>query len=159
MGQLYNQKLPGYEKPKVYSVPRRFSLAAIMIVTAAFAGLFGLMKWFGASPLAIAFVGLFLAGVGIAQMVLGKTPRSASAVAGAVLLPLFTIISMKNPVEFFDHPEILVALPCLILGGLILGYGGGVLVGGVFLFMDFFGQAFGANRSHDVPPDELEEGP
>jgi hypothetical protein len=68
-------------------------------------------------------------------MFYGQTPRLASIIAGALILPLFTLAAAV----FSDRPS--PAIVCAILGfvplGALLGYLTGTCAAGVFLVMDF----------------------
>jgi hypothetical protein len=127
---------------KIYSVPRRYDLATLFVVSLAYALLFGFMRAAGLPPLGFAIVAGFVSVVGLGQAILfrGKAPRKASAVCGiavflAVQLPIVVVDALSRPWDL-----LLLVLCCspfsVVLPGAALGYGAGVLIGGVFLVAD-----------------------
>jgi hypothetical protein len=135
------QLLAGRVKPqtKIYSAPRRFDLATIFVVTFAYSLLFGLMKAMQMPSEASLVIAIFISCVAAGQAFLfgGQRPRTASIVVGALIY----IVSMAF-VWFTSGPRmyptglLLIMLCYTIIGGAILGYLAGVLVGGVFLVAD-----------------------
>jgi putative addiction module component (TIGR02574 family) len=124
---------------KVYSVPRRFDLATIFVVTFAYSILFGLMKAISFPPTASAVVAGFIFIVAIAQALLfgGKQPRAASIISGALIYTLIMAgswIVFRPP--FYSAWQLLISASFTIAGGAMLGYLAGVVVGGVFLVAD-----------------------
>ena len=121
----------------LYSAPRRFDLATIFVVTAAYSILFGAMSalhyYFG--PLTKVIVGVLVTVVAVAQAFYKDTanPRGVSVVTGAIVQTLMmTLIEIFAP-QLFPEPALLVVVLYGVLGGAISGYLAGVLVGGVFL--------------------------
>lgn len=142
---------PRQSRPTVYSVPRRYDLATLFIISLAYAILLGTMRLVGASPVTSGHVAGFITWVGIGQALFfrGKRPRLASVAAGAVYLPLAAVIwrvilkAQANNVVIADEIEFAVrAAYCLVIGGAIYGYFAGVLVGAVFLFADLARRCF-----------------
>jgi hypothetical protein len=121
--------------PAQYVVPRRFGMSAIFGIITALAVLFGSFRIYDAHPVLYLFFGVEAIVICLAQMLYGKTPRAASAVTGAVLLPLFVVAGAS--MSFRNTPE---GFPCVVLGcfpiGAFLGYLTGTLAAGVFLLMD-----------------------
>ncbi len=129
---------------KVYSVPRRFGLGTIFVVTTLFAVLFGILTGIGVPGEFILILAGFLTIIGFAQMLLfgGKHPRLASVETGMILTPIIVIAEMF----YYDFPfgsepfEIIVNSVRMIQFGIALGmingYTGGGVVAGVFLIMD-----------------------
>ncbi len=122
-------------------VPRRFGIGSIMVVTAAFALLFYVLKFAQQSIQTCAFVTGFVAVVGISQAVLfgGRRPREASIIAGCVYLTVSAAIQY----EYFDvrsRDHYLISLEIVILFGMLIGivsgYLTGILIGGVFMFIE-----------------------
>src|SRR5688572_22961273 len=74
-----------------YVVPQRFGLSAILGIMTALALLFGIMRWLEADPGWYLFLGAQSIVICLVQMFHGRTPRFASAVAGAILAPLFVL--------------------------------------------------------------------
>lgn len=144
---------------RVYGAPRRFDLATIFAVTSSYALLFGglslLFSEFGAPgayPIVSGVIGGFITIVGIGQAVLfgGTKPRQASFLVGGVLTVLICIGSWILSPRLYPAPVILFMLGFAVVGGVILGYCAGGLVGGVFLFADLIRGRFG--RSSPAPP-------
>jgi hypothetical protein len=133
-------------------VPRRYGPGTLLVVTTAYALLFAGFKAFGADQAWWIGTAVFLTGIGIAQMIGGpKNARPASMIAGAILLPISSIVAglvlgLKADSEFA------VGLVCSVLLGVPLGYVGGVLVGGVFLMMRYADAAIGRLKRSE--PDE-----
>lgn len=125
---------------KVYSAPRRFDLATIFVVTAAFSLILAAMKWMSLPPLAICFVAGFIAITGIAQAMLfgGRKPRRASAFTGIVMYLLFLLVPAMLYPRLNGGDWYLGILVICVVYGSILGYVAGALVGGIFLVADAF---------------------
>src|SRR5689334_15563905 len=77
--------------PAQYMVPKRFGMSAILGIMTALALLFGAFRLLNAPPPVYLFFGLQTLVICFAQMLNGKTPRLASSIAGAILVPLFLI--------------------------------------------------------------------
>ena len=123
-------------KGRTYSVPRRFGLATILIVTAVFAVVFSLLRLFNAPPAAYVFLMVFTAVIGGAQMVFGKTPRAASAVTGSVLYVVLMLVYGIASGDIRYDGFIFLGLGCGFVWGAMFGYAAGVLIAGVFLVID-----------------------
>jgi hypothetical protein len=124
---------------KIYSVPRRFDLATIFVVTLAYSLLFGTMKAISFPPIASAIVGGFISIVGAAQAFLfgGKQPRTASIIAGALIYSLaLAAVWIASGPRIYGTSALLVSASFTIAGGAFLGYLAGVIIGGVFLVAD-----------------------
>jgi hypothetical protein len=123
---------------KIYSVPRRFDLATIFVVTLAYSLLFGAMKALNFPPIASAIVAGFISIVGAAQAFLfgGKQPRTASIISGALIYSLAIAASWIASRPFYATPALLIPASFVIAGGAMLGYLAGVIIGGVFLVAD-----------------------
>jgi putative addiction module component (TIGR02574 family) len=124
---------------KIYSVPRRFDLATIFVVTLAYSLLLGTMKAIGFPPIASAIIAGFISIVGAAQAFLfgGKQPRTASIVAGALTYALAIAAAwIASGPRIYGTSELLVSASFTIAGGGFLGYLAGVFIGGVFLVAD-----------------------
>ena len=108
---------------KVYSVPRRYDLATVFVISFAFGLLFAGMRSMRWPPELALVTGLFISFVGVAQALLfkGSKPRLASVLAGAVFFLTFALIMGFGPWLLY-----------LVLGS-VLGYVAGTLIGGVFL--------------------------
>jgi hypothetical protein len=124
--------------PKTYSVPRRFDLATLFIVTLAYSLLFALMGSLQFPPAASVAAGAFITIVGAAQAVLygGRRPRAASIWTGAVLycIPVLAGLIGAGPMALAGGSFFFIAMQAC-MGG-FLGYIAGTCVGGVFLLAD-----------------------
>lgn len=138
-----------------YVVPKRFGMSAILGIMTALAGVFGVLRFVNAEPFFYAFFAIQSLTICLAQMFYGKTPRLASTVAGAVILPLFTIVASRFS-ENLNAEEIV----CMTIGfvpfGALLGYITGTCAAGVFLVMDaaenyFKGQPVLDHRPRPAP--------
>jgi hypothetical protein len=131
---------------ELYSAPRRFDLATIFVVTAAYSLLFGSMTaldyYFGA-PTKVA-VGLLVTLVAVSQAYFQHiaNPRGVSIITGSIALSV--ILALMKIIERSWVPEPLVVVVVFygMIGGAIAGYLSGVLVGGVFLVADLLRAKF-----------------
>ena len=73
--------------PTIYSVPRRFDLAMLFVVSFAFALMFGACRFFEMRAEVVLVLSGYFALIGVSQAVLfqGKRPRLASLVAGGLI--------------------------------------------------------------------------
>jgi hypothetical protein len=120
---------------ELYSAPRRFDLATIFVVTAAYSLLLGGLTALGSWPaVKIMAVGLLtLVAAGQALFHNHANPRGVSVLIGAAAYTLFTLVLWSiYPRVFPDSFFFVVVINGLMFGGL-LGYIAGVLVGGMFL--------------------------
>ena len=123
--------------PALYSAPRRFDLATIFVVTAAYSLLFTGLTLLDFHPLEMLVIGAFITVVGIGQALLINVlnPRAASIVVGAA----FSISAWTVGWAYFDQSLLGLVFGVVLYGliaGPICGYVAGVLVGGVFLVAD-----------------------
>jgi hypothetical protein len=142
---------PQAPTPEVASVPRRYGPGTLLVITTAYALLFAGFKAIEADQVWWIGTAVFLTGIGIAQVIGGpKNARPASALAGAVLLPviLATTAAYYNGMPADGG----VGLLCAALFGGPLGYIGGVLVGGIFLLMGYADAAL--SRLRGTMPEE-----
>lgn len=122
--------------PARYKVPKRFGMSAILGITTALALLFGGLRLMDAPPVVYLFFGVQAILICIVQMFHGGTPRIASAIAGAIILPLF-VMSASMFVRG-DPPLVLVVCVtafCVPFGA-FLGYLTGTCAAGIFLVME-----------------------
>jgi hypothetical protein len=138
--------------PAQYMVPQRFGMSAILGIMTALAILFGAFRFLNVPPLLYLFFGLQAIVICIAQMLYGRTPRVASAVAGAVILPVFMLLTAAY---LDDSPDM--GLFCLLFfsvpAGAFLGYVTGTMAAGVFLVMDYAEQYFHGHRTLTPTPE------
>ena len=125
---------------ELYSAPRRFDLATIFVVTAAYSILFGAMSAFSDyfSPVFQAAVGILVTVVAVTQALYKDVanPRGVSIVTGAIAQTVILIVIGMAAPRYFLEPMLLVIMIGGPIGGAITGYLAGVLVGGVFLVAD-----------------------
>ena len=134
----------GYDKPnftvRLHSVPRRFDLATMMVVTLAYALLFAAFRLIRLPPIAMGVVAGFITCVGIGQALLfgGKKPRISSVLVGAVCtvgIYVYTALTIDASLLEF-HVEILKIWIMVAIAGSVAGYVAGITVGSVFLASD-----------------------
>jgi hypothetical protein len=120
---------------ELYSAPRRFDLATIFVVTAAYSLLLGGLSALDFGP-EVKFVAVGLLTVVAAGQALfhdQANPRGVSVLIGAAAYTLFTLVMWAlHPRLFPNSFFFVVVINGLLFGGL-LGYIAGVLVGGMFL--------------------------
>lgn len=153
-GPLESPALPAL--PQATSVPRRFSIGAMMAMVALFGIVFATMSSLNAPPEVFAVVTVLFAGVAVAQPLLfqGQRPREASILAGGVVLPIATAVALAvSPSVRVGPAEIIPAVICCIPSGLLFGYCTGTLAAGVFLLMERLAQ-WRAARSEADDEDE-----
>ena len=116
-------------RPTIYSAPRRFDIATVLTVMAAYALLFTAMRLLGWEPATLGVVGGFVTAVGIGQALLfgGNAPRIASVVVGAAYWAFAVTVASGG--------NVCLGFSSLFWGG-VSGYVAGTLVGGVFLVAD-----------------------
>ncbi len=132
--------------PNPYSVPRRFNIATIIVVTTAYAFLFSALRLSRCPPVTIATIAGFISFVGLGQAVLfrGTEPRRASILVGIACFLAFGVYG-----SFFSigMPDFL----SLVLIGALDGYLAGVAVSSVFLLSDVVQRQFQriTHRQHE----------
>lgn len=125
---------------ELYSAPRRFDLATLFVVTAAFALLLGGLTALDAPPILKIAVSALAATVAIAQAAFQKVanPRGMSIVAGMLVCTVFSALLLRR--LSLGSVSLPVAVSVVfyggIVGGSIAGYVMGTLVGGIFLVAD-----------------------
>lgn len=118
-----------------YSVPRRFGLRSVLVVTAGFGLMSAVVRSLN-QPLAVPlFYAVFAVVIALAQMVFEKWPRSASIAAGAIYLPICFHLepALREHFSFSPFGE---RFLMLVLAGGFLAYLGGTLIAGVYLIVD-----------------------
>jgi hypothetical protein len=128
------------EQPLPAAVPRKFGIGTLLVVSAAYAVLFGVLRGLNTPGLGIAGIALFLTAVGIGQMVFGqRAARIGSIVTGTLALPVVSIAMGFIAQPTFEprmFPAIFASFMCMMIPGALCGYVGGVMVAGVFLAME-----------------------
>lgn len=118
---------------KIYSAPRRFDIATTFVVSTAFAILFTILGYCEFSSEAKLAWCTYFFGVGFAQAALygGRAPRTASVVAGSLLLPCVAfgfVVSLGSIALCMEFSAFIFGIPG--------GYLAGAIIGGVFLVAD-----------------------
>ena len=119
-------------------VPRRFGVSVLLVITAMYAVLFGILQATNAPASSFFVIALFFTAIGLGQMFLfkGKRPRRASVLVGGCFFPCLVLLKIFSVHHRMWHAELLFGLVCSTLGGALLGYTGGGIVAGVFLVID-----------------------
>jgi hypothetical protein len=127
--------------PAQYMVPKRFGMSAILGIMTALAVLFGGFRLLNAPPPVYLFFGLQTLVICFAQMLNSKTPRLASSIAGALLMPLFLIPWVASESRHFRFGGLTPIFAFLFIFGIpigaFLGYLTGTCAAGIFLIMDY----------------------
>lgn len=142
---------------KIYSVPRRFDLATVLIVSIGYSMLFGLFSNVGAHWLVyVLFVGLTVV-VAVAQAVVQKPSlvRSASIIAGTIYCMAWATIALVDFAGFGIRGGTVAILCGCFPVAMLFAYIAGVVDGGVFLIADVLRRKWG--RTNEEPVSELEE--
>jgi len=142
---------------KLYSVPRRFDVAAIMAVQLAYALLFVALRLVQIQPIDFVKVAGFFTCVGVGQAVLfrGKRPRLSSVLLGVVyLVGIYVVhaISRDDSMLQLHYLALLVWL-VIAIAGAFCGYFAGVAVGTVFLVSAVMRRAIQRRQSSGVSRD------
>jgi hypothetical protein len=133
---VWSQEVP-------YSVPRRFGLGAMLVITTAFAGLFALLRALSFDIVVVMAATIYLLGIALAQMCFPKWPRAASIITGTVLFPLvgipvcYVLARWIGDYNFRMGYAIWVGVPLATISmGPVFGYLSGTVGAGLFLLMD-----------------------
>ncbi len=123
---------------ELYSAPRRFDLATIFVVTAAYSLLLGGLSALDALPIIKVIISVMVAIVATTQALFlpVANPRGVSIVTGAVAYTIISFIIWFSIRGVFPNSFFFVTFINGIVGGSILGYLVGTVVGGVFLVAD-----------------------
>lgn len=149
-------------KPDLFSVPRRFDLATVLVAMAAFAILFAGLLLHDAPPSVLAFLGGFLALVAAAQWITSRwnRPRTASVLAGILIYLVASVVEAYFITPRMGLPQLIaILLISGTLSGSIAGYLGGVLVGGVFLVSHYLREWLGRGKHVSVAERSESESP
>jgi hypothetical protein len=158
--KLWERLFDPAETSELYSAPRRFDLATIFVVTAAYSLLFGAMSAFNDyfGPVSKTAVGLLVTIVAVVQAFYKDTanPRGVSVVTGAIAQTMIMILIEMFEPRLLPQPALLVVIFCGVLGGAVSGYLAGVLVGGVFLVADALRKRFvrDTEQMHEFESDD-----
>jgi putative addiction module component (TIGR02574 family) len=140
---------PSEKQEVIYSVPRRFDLSTIFVVTLAYSLLFGLMSMASFPPVASMSIGGFITLVAVSQAVLfqGKRPRTASLIVGSLIFGCAILAFwFVNGQRSYPAAVFVITGGYTVATGMILGYLSGTIVGGIFLIADKCRNRFARNR-------------
>jgi hypothetical protein len=118
-------------------VPRRFSMAMLLLMMALFSLTFGVLQILGADPAVFVVAMVLFAAVGVGQAALfgGQYPRAASVWSGAVVFPLevlvWFLVARIASHGFRLSGELVVGASCLSVVLVPIGAGLGYLAGGL----------------------------
>jgi hypothetical protein len=135
-----------WDKKPAVGMPRKFSMAVMMMMVTLFAIMFSILRWFDALPVYYGVFGVLVFGVTMGQMVLfgGKYPRAASIWSGAVLLPVeigaINLFSDFIRVYYNIFARITTTIFYMIFTvpvGALFGYLAGGLTAGVVLLLEW----------------------
>jgi hypothetical protein len=145
---------------ELYSAPRRFDLATIFVVTAAYSLLLGGLTALDFGPtVKIVAVGLVTV-VAAAQAIFHEqaNPRGVSVVVGAAAYAfVFFVLWLMYP---RGNPFLITVLINGIVFGSLLGYMAGVLVGGMFLVAERLRKKLSPQQvDGDEPPKPVDSSP
>jgi plasmid stabilization system protein ParE len=135
---------------RVYHVPRKFGTGSLLVVITFFAAIFAVMRLFMAPPAVMGFVGLQVVAAGVMQWTMAKHPRLASALAGAVLLPVSLISIAMWEGDADEAVSMIAATPCTAIPGALCGYCAGTLIAGVFMLMELADEWIGGKKTADT---------
>ncbi len=119
----------------LYSVPRRFDIATLLVVSLAYSLLFSFFKVLGAPWPVFLFFGMLTVVIGVAQALFpyGNEPRWASMIAGFVYLEVWSI---ATAIVLQDWTGGLCGMVGAFVFGPPIGYITGAVEAGVFLLAD-----------------------
>lgn len=142
---------------KLYSAPRRFDLATIFVVTAAFSLLLGGLTALDALPIVKIGISAFVTVIAVAQALFQKyvNPRGTSIVAGAIACTLAAWCLWAFFPRMFPGAFPVFTVIIVIVGG-AFGYLTGTLVGGVFLIADVLRGKFEGRAKVDSSDSSIE---
>lgn len=136
---------------RLHSVPRRFDLTTVLVVTLAYSLLFGGLRLLRLRPMAVSEVAGFVTCVAIGQALLfgGKKPRLSSVLVGVIcLLGIYLVYALTRDASLFEfHHRVLLIWLSIAIAGAISGYFAGVAIGLVFLVSHVTKQSLRRTRS------------
>lgn len=138
----------------VYSVPRRFDLATMMVVTAGYALLFTLLRLLNLDTVVFVYVAGLVTTVAVAQALSHKrySPRAVSVLTGMCYFLAFLIPLTWLEATEYRREQIYSMICCSSGFGPIQGYLAGVLVAGVFMVSDYLRRFLGSHRFLSLRP-------
>ena len=133
----------------IYSVPRRFDLSTIFVVTLAYSLLFGAMSAMSFPPAASISIGGFITLIAASQALLfrGKRPRTASLIVGSLIFVGAALAMwIAGGQRIYPPAAFVITSGYTVATGMMLGYLSGTIVGGIFLIADKCRKRFSRNR-------------
>jgi hypothetical protein len=129
--------------PMQSAVPFQFGISTLLLITAMYAVLFGMLRALSFPPLVFAETAIFLTAIGLGQIFLfkGQRPRMVSIVIGTCLCLAFfflhrlfsNTLGQTVAVWEFNGGQTVVSFDLgNFLQGPIIGYVGGILIAGTF---------------------------
>jgi hypothetical protein len=115
--------------------PIQFGISTLLVVTAMYAVLFGVMRMFDASPSTFVVIAMLFTAVGLGQVLLfkGRRPRKASmVVGGGFFVGLWVIYRIAFGNDYFYHPFAPFDPVEGAFFGAMWGYVVGLLISGAF---------------------------
>lgn len=122
----------------VYSVPRRFSLGTLIVITMAFSLLSTVFRWALGESLAILLILGFVAVVGLAQFTFDAAPRQGSMIAGVFFFALPVGLYSMGPLPMSQSYWLsnwAYFAAWWAIGGAVVGYVTGIVVGSLFMIL------------------------
>ncbi|MGA2798351.1 MAG: Clp protease N-terminal domain-containing protein [Thermoguttaceae bacterium] len=135
-----------WDKKPAVGMPRKFSMAVLMMMVTLFAVMFSILRWLGAMPVYYGIFGVLVFGVTLGQMLLfgGKYPRAASIWSGAALLPveIGAINLFSDLINVYHNIFARIATTIFFMiftvpAGALFGYLAGGLTAGVVLLLEW----------------------
>jgi hypothetical protein len=134
---------------RMYVVPQRFGMSAILGIMTALAVLFGVLQRLDAHPFVYLFLGVMSLVICLVQMCFGGVPRMASVAAGTIVFALF-VLSIPFVVPRVPIESVLCLFVLSLPFGGLLGYLTGTCAAGIFLIMDQLERYFGSRRDAEI---------
>ena len=131
---------------RMYVVPQRFGMSAMLGIMTALAVLFGILRRLDAYPFTYLFLGVLALVICLVQMCFGGVPRLASVAAGTIVFALF-VLGVPFVMPRVSIEAVLCLFVCSLPCGGLLGYLTGTCAAGIFLVMDYFEQFLLMRRS------------
>lgn len=139
--------IPDKRPAKVYSAPRRYDLATILMVSTVFALVFGVSRYWEIGPAVPLHIAGLSTAVALAQAILfgGKKPRLASGLVG--ILYMLAVCLYVMGWEWSQPWWKTIFTVSVTLSGGAVGYCNGAMVGGVFLLAEKLRTTSGSGES------------
>lgn len=123
-----------------YVVPHRFGMSSLLALLTIFALLFGWFRYLEMSAVVYWFTASEITVICLAQILFGRSPRGASIVGGALLLPIWGMVGILSSSTIFSLFFLISFVIALAVLGGIVGYCVGTIAAGFFLVVDVIDQ-------------------